>query len=270
MEAEQLLLDFLATPLDSGDALFERLSELPGAICGRGDKPHERFVYIPGTRKDRVVLTAHADTVWDAAYQTPHIGAPSLQLENGRIFGTDPDCGIGADDRAGCAMLWALKDSGHSLLLLDGEEHGKTGANYLKKEHPKLFREIDRHRFILALDWIGTNCCLYNQVNDTKRFQRKIEKELGFVDSQKKGGSDLQILCYTVCGVNLGVGYHRYHKENEFICVAEWENTLNALTSFLQKPQKRYTQKLSFRIKRCFLRWRHFFGAPVKKLLRRS
>ena len=34
------------------------------------------------------------------------------------------DEGIGADDRAGCAILWLLKDSGHSLLVTNGEEIG--------------------------------------------------------------------------------------------------------------------------------------------------
>ena len=58
-ENEKLLYDFLNIPLDSGDEIFERFATLPGAISGVGKNPLERYVYIPGTRKDRVVLVAH-------------------------------------------------------------------------------------------------------------------------------------------------------------------------------------------------------------------
>ena len=55
-------------------------------------------------------------------------------FEDGVYSSGDDLCGIGADDRAGCAMLWLLRDSGHSLLILDGEEHGQVGAAFFARQ----------------------------------------------------------------------------------------------------------------------------------------
>ncbi|MBD3328489.1 hypothetical protein GF340_04255 [Candidatus Peregrinibacteria bacterium] len=46
---------------------------------GRGDC---HFMFIPGTRNDRVVLVAHADTVWDEIENFP----PTLANSNGCIY----------------------------------------------------------------------------------------------------------------------------------------------------------------------------------------
>lgn len=244
MGYEHTLLEFLNTPLDCGDEIYERFATLPCAVTGVGAECLQRYVYIPGSRSDRIVLVAHMDTVWDKAYKKPFSAERSVELRDGVFYSTNPDCGIGADDRAGCAMLWALRNSGHSLLVVDGEEHGKRGANYLRKTNSKLFRELNRHRYMLELDWKSTDCCLFNQVDNTKKFKEYIEKALGFTDSKAKGGTDLQVLCRRVCGANLGVGYHGYHRKNEHLVLAEWENTLEKLTSFLQKPQPRFRSKV--------------------------
>lgn len=236
----EILFEFLNTPLDSGDMIFSRFAALKNAIVCHGNNGLERFVYIPGTRKDRVVLTAHIDTVWDRTYKTPYSNNNTVIFENGIFKSGNGEYGIGADDRAGCAMLWALKDSGHSILITDGEEFGKYGANLLKKHNRKLFNEINRHRYIIAFDWAGTNCCLFNQVDDTKKFKKHIESELGFIDSKAKGGSDLQVLCRNICGVNIGVGYHNCHTKGEILVLSEWENTLNKVTVFLEKSQPKF------------------------------
>ena len=142
-----LLTEFLNIPISCADGVFEKFETLPGAVCAKGDAPLERFVYIPGTRQDRVLLVAHADTVWDVAYGNPQ--QSSLVIEDGVFHSGNSQCGIGADDRAGCAMVWALKDSGHSLLIVDGEEKGKKGAKFLRDKHPKLYKELNRHQFIM-------------------------------------------------------------------------------------------------------------------------
>ena len=234
-----LLLEFLNTPLCNGDTLFDRFAALPRAVIGKGNTPLERYVYIPGTRDDRVVLVAHIDTVWDTAYGKT-VNQHDVQVEDGVFFSGNPACGIGADDRAGCAMLWELRESGHSLLLTDGEEHGKRGARYLKKHHRRVFAELNKHRYMIELDWAGTDGCLYNQVDNTAEFKQYIEQTLGFSDSKKGGGTDLQVLCRRVCGVNVGVGYHHCHSPKETLVLSEWEHTLAALTAFLAKPQPRF------------------------------
>lgn len=235
----ETILSFLKAPLDSGDEIFSRFASLPGAQTGKGDSPLQRFVYIPGTRKDRVVLVAHMDTVWDRSYKRVFSGERDVILEDGVFFSSNPDCGIGADDRAGCAMLWELRESGHSLLITDGEEHGMLGAKYLKDAYPELFSELNKHRFMIELDWAGTNGCLYTGVDCTKKFKRYIADTLGFAQN-KGGGTDLRVLCKRICGVNLGIGYAGFHKNSEKLILAEWENTLTKLTAFLASPQKRF------------------------------
>ncbi len=234
-----LLKRFLGMSVSATDEVFSAFEDLPGAITGRGETNLERFVYVPGSRKDRILLVAHADTVWDCEYGR----APSdtdLGFEDGVFFSKNPQCGIGADDRAGCAMLYALRNCGHSLLLVGGEERGKKGAWFLRKHKPKLFKELNRHKFMIELDWCGTNSCLFNQVDYTDKFKNYIENTLGVRDSQMKGGCDLYVLCHKVCGVNVGVGYHNYHLPKETLVLKEWENTYNAMTSFLEKKHPRF------------------------------
>ena len=236
----ETLLEFLNTPLDSATKILERFSSLPNAVTGVGDKTLQRYVYIPGKIKNGVLLVAHADTIWDKAYNLPFSKEHRVIFEDGVFKSTESECGIGADDRAGCAMLWELRNNGYSMLITDGEEKGKHGARFLKQHNHKLFREINKHSFLMELDWKGTDCCLFNQVDNTEKFKRYIEQKLGFSDSKANGGTDLQILCKKVCGVNIGIGYHKWHSNNEFLVLSEWENTLSKLNEFLKYPQPRF------------------------------
>ena len=131
--ASETLLEFLSLPISDSKPVMKLFESLPGAIA-HYDGGKRNFVYVPGTRKDRVLLVAHADTVWHKEYGNPQDA--KVTYENGVYASTDPNCGIGADDRAGCAMLWALRDCGHSLLVVDGEEKGKHGAKYLRDSYP--------------------------------------------------------------------------------------------------------------------------------------
>ncbi len=267
VEYKNLLLDFLRTPLDDGGEILRRFAALPGAVVGEGEKPLQRYVFVPGSRKDGVVLVAHVDTVWDKNYDKAFSGERDVKFEDGVFSSTNPECGIGADDRAGCAMLWALRNCGHSLLVVDGEEHGKHGARYLRKSNPKLFRQLNRHCYMIELDWAGTRSCLFNQVDNTKKFKADMQAALHLADGGPKGGTDLQVLCRHVCGVNVGVGYHGWHKSGETLVLAEWENTLVELSEWLAKPQWRYrTKVLPYYVRRVKMLAGKPFRA-VKKLL---
>lgn len=243
----QILQEFLSCPINSADSVFQKLEELPGAIAGRGENPLQRYVCIPGSRENKIVLVAHADTVWDEAYGKPM--DTELRYQDGIFSSGNPECGIGADDRAGCAMLWALRDCGHTLLVVNGEEKGKVGAKFLRESNPKLFRMLNKHRFMIELDWRGTGVCLYNQVANTKKFRTYMGKTLGVRGEDKKGGCDLQILCHRICGVNIGVGYHNYHTAREFLSVAEWENTLSSLEDFLRQEHPKFHTSLPKRLR---------------------
>lgn len=263
--ARKILERFLSMPLSNSDGIFELFSALPGAVTGCGEKPLQRYVFVPGSRKDAVVLVAHGDTIWDAHYGDPK--ETKLCFHDGVFTGENPHCGIGADDRGGCAMLWALRESGHSLLLTDGEEYGKLGMKYLKKSNRRLFRKLNRHRFAICLDWQGTNGCLYNQVDNTRRFQDYITRQLGFQDSHAEGGSDLQILCKRICGVNVGVGYHRFHRPGESLDVTQWENTRACLEAFLRNPQPRFPVSGKKRILGCLRKGKRLAGKLLKKMI---
>ena len=262
MDSKAILDQFLNIPITSSQGVFEIFAQLPGAVWRKGEQPLQQFLYIPGTRKDRVVLVAHADTVWDTVYGHPR--EAKLQFADGIYSSGNPLCGIGADDRAGCAMVWALRDSGHSLLILDGEEKGKIGANYLRKSHKKLFRELSRHRFMLELDWTGVGGCLFNQVDNTPAFKDYIQT--AFTDSRKKGGCDLQILCRDVCGANLSVGWSGCHTPKEQLDLAQWEENLAILTPFLEKPQMQYKIPLKTKLRNFYRKCRTWAGGILRKL----
>ena len=264
--SQQILEEFLSCPLNSADEIFARFESLPGAICGKGKKQLERYVCIPGSRENKIVLVAHADTVWDDAYGK---GATTeISFADGIYKGTNPDCGLGADDRAGCAMLWALRESGHTLLLVNGEEKGKVGARFLRKSNPKLFRMLNRHQFMIELDWCGTERCLYNQVDFTNKFRDYITNVLGFHDDKRSGGCDLQILCQRISGVNIGVGYHWHHLTEEFMNLSEWETTLAHLQRFLALEHPRFGISILRRIKRKFGNMKNLFTRGIKKVKR--
>ena len=257
----EILTEFLNTPLKNGNDIFNRFASLPNSVIGKGENPLERFVFIQGDREDAVLLVAHIDTIWDDTYKKHKSEPRSVIFEDGVFKSDNPNCGLGADDRAGCAMLWALKNSGHSLLITDGEEFGKFGAKYLKKSHPKLFRQINRHSYIMEFDWCGTDSCLFNQVDNTKKFKNYIETKLGVTDSKKSGGTDIQILCKRICGVNIGVGYRNYHTNNEKLIYSDWENTYIKVSEFLKGHQPKF--HLLF-----FPPYIRFVKLVIKKILR--
>ncbi len=233
----ELLQSFLAVPLWDSTEIFEKFSALPGAVYCKDTHKLQRFVYVPGTRADRVVLMAHTDTVWDEAYRKQQLcGSLRLDAKQNRFISDVPKLGIGADDRAGCAMLWKLRQSGHSLLLLDGEEHGHHGAVYLRNAHPALWKELNSHSYMLQLDLWGSKFCMYHQIPNCSAFCRYIEKGLALQAIDKKGGADVSYLCRQACGANVSVGYENYHKPQEYLDVTAWQQMADALEHFLAQP----------------------------------
>ena len=266
MRNEEILMEFLSTPLDSGDEIFERFASLPNAVAEIGEKPYERYVYIPGTRQDRVLLVAHIDTVWDKDYEKFGTNKPHshvVKFENGVFFSGDESCGIGADDRAGCAMLWQLKDCGHSILILDGEEDGKRGAWYLRQKNHKLYKEINRHSYMIELDHKFTDHVSFVQVENTEKFKEFFKSATGFKELGVAGGCDLQVLSMVICGANVGVGYRNFHTPKEYLVLADWENTLEKLKQHLSQKQPRFKTVLKKRIAK---QARAFASRTVRKL----
>ena len=231
------LAHFLKIGLDDPEGVMNEFKALPGAqyYPPSYDDNGNSFIYVPGTRDDRVLLTAHADTVFD------YPGVVSrIDFDGTRFFSTNPDAGIGADDRAGCAIVYLLKDSGHSLLITNGEEYGCRGAYRIREEFTELFAELNRHSYILEFDRRNATDYKVYSLPVSQEFRKFIESNTGYTDAGKSSSTDIVELCGKICGANLSVGYYKEHTPEEYLVYSEWRNTLNSARKMLQGRQKRY------------------------------
>jgi hypothetical protein len=231
----KVLKQFLEIPIGSSDGVFERFKQIPNADF-RGEK-QERFLYVRGCRQNKVLLVAHADTVWDKHYKEPFTSKHEVIFHNGIVKSGNKGCGIGADDRAGCAILWLLKDMGHSLLITDGEEHGKFGSSWLMSHNRDIADEINNeHQFVIQFDRCnGQEYKCYNVGTD--EFRSYVKKKTGYGEPDLERSTDICLLCETVTGVNLSIGYHHEHHSNEYLDLREWENTLNVCRTWLAEKE---------------------------------
>ena len=250
---KEVLITFLSFSLTTSKSILDKFSELDGAIVHL-DGGKNNFVYIPGKRKDRVLLVAHSDTVWDTYYSSFNQLEPKdpndvsvdpaqhkpIEQDGLIIQGGNGQWGIGADDRAGCAMLWLLRNSGHSLLITDGEEHGQIGAYYIKEQYPEISAELNSHQYVIQLDLHGNNYYKTYRLPVTKEFCQFIEENTQYEDAGKNARTDIIALCTDICGVNLSVGYYKEHTPNEKVVYDEWFHTLELLRNLLQKEQPQF------------------------------
>ena len=205
----------------------------------------ERVLYVEGSRPlevGRCLLVAHADTVWDRVWQhTFDEYEPSARLiqTDGIISSADRNRGIGADDRAGLAILWLLKDLGHTLLITDLEEHGRLGSSHLRAHEPELLARINReHAFAVQFDRRNHREFKCYDVG-TPEFRSYIQHATGYTEPDRRNATDICTLCDPLddgprmCGVNLSVGYYDEHTPDEHLVVAEWQHTLNLARRWL-------------------------------------
>ena len=217
------LREFLALPLRA-EPVLEKFSHLPGAVKKTGGEL-EGFVYVPPARQNAVLLVAHADTVADGSLEVvPDENEETIRNRRGIL---------GADDRAGCAMLWQLRDTGHGLLVTDGEEYGSFGVAFLATKFPQLYDEINRrHRFMIQIDRRGS--CDFKCYNvGTEEFRAYIRSMTRFAEPDRLRSTDIAYLCRDICGVNLSCGYYNEHTTDEYVVKEEWRHTLQLLRSWL-------------------------------------
>ena len=237
-EELKILRHFLNMPISASDEIFSYFRTLPGVIEAHGDS-NEGYLYIPGIREDRCLLVAHADTYFDRSYTNMETTNHAV-LERGVYHGTNPTCSIGADDRCGCAIVWILRDLGHSILILDGEEHGHVGARFLKDHNPELFEEINDHSYILEFDRRGAQDLIFYDLPVTDAFITYIQEQTGYSPVYSPSSTDIVMLCEKICGVNLSVGYYDEHSSDEIVVTEEWKATLSTARQLLKQPQKQY------------------------------
>lgn len=227
-ELGQRLKQWLEMDVPEVFARFMPLTRGGGIARGEGDT---RFLYIPGTRPDRVLLLAHADTVWDAK---PGYPAP-VRYADGVYTAQNSELGIGGDDRAGCAILWELRGLGHSLLLTSGEEKGCISSHWIADHNPDVLAELNRHQFMVQFDRRNPSDYKCYEVG-TAAFRVYVEAQTGFTEPDRLRGTDIKYLATQICGVNLSVGYYDEHTPAERLDFADWERCLRIAHDWLVQP----------------------------------
>ena len=240
MEYERKILEhFLRLPLNDAEAVLSEFNQLYGAkyYPSTSKEYADSFVYVPGARNDRVLLVAHSDTVFDW-----HEGTTEFVIEEDTYFSANKDknVGIGADDRAGCAILWLLRDMGHSLLITNGEEYGSIAAGRIATELPSLYDELNAHSYIIEFDRRHATDYKTYHIPVSDEFIAFIEGSTGYTDAGKNSSTDITCLCGEICGVNLSVGYYYEHTPDECLVFAEWMNTFNVARNMLEGVQERF------------------------------
>ena len=206
------------------DDVIHRFANMKGSfVDGKGKK---RFVYNPGTRKNKVLLVAHCDTVFGD-------NDISISFEKGAYSSKSKKTGIGADDRAGCAVLWELKDMGHSLLVVSGEESGCQGSSWMMDSDYWKKEINDTHQFVIQIDRRDKNDIVFYDVGSPD-FTKWLEHETGY---KKAEGSctDIRKLCRETCGVNFSTGYYNEHTSDEKLVYSEWVRTINTIRKLISK-----------------------------------
>ena len=181
------------------------------------------------------MLVAHADTVF-----THFHGSHEVVFENGIYKSGEPSVGIGADDRAGCAILYLLKDMGHSLLITNGEEIGCLGSQTIRQSHKELYDELNEHQYIVQFDRRGSHDYKVYDIPVSKEFEDFIKKNTGYAEPDKKSNTDITNLCDTICGVNLSIGYYHEHTVKDILIYDEWKHTLDVAQQMLEGVQEKF------------------------------
>ena len=219
----QVLKEFLALP-HRAEPVLEKFAALPGALKRSGGDG-EGFVYVPAARENAVLLVAHADTVGDEDAEIV-LAETERMIYNRRGI-------LGADDRAGCAMLWLLRNTGHGLLVTDGEERGGLGTAFLSTAFPELYDELNRrYSFMIQIDRRNGGDFKCYDVG-TEEFRAYVARKTGFSEPDRRSFTDIAGLCRDVCGANLSCGYHREHTGMEHLVKREWLHTLTLLRAWL-------------------------------------
>lgn len=231
-DALEVLLEFLNLDITSAKAVMDKFLTLPNSKLyeySNSLKNQERFVYIPGD-KAKPLLVAHADTVWNGTLKR---NVSPVVINNSIITSGTPGVGIGADDRAGCAIIWLLKHLGFGILITDGEERGMIGAQYAVS---LLESELNSYAFMIQLDRMGSNDFKCYDVG-TDEFRDFISQNTGFVEPNRYSFTDICTLCTSICGVNFSVGYYREHTTQESLNINEWYSVYLRLYKFLTETE---------------------------------
>ncbi len=178
--------------------------------------------YIVAIGDIPIALVAHMDTV----YRTP---VKNLYYDQKKGVLWSPE-GLGADDRAGIFAILKILESGlrPSVIFTTDEEKGGIGAATLAEtECP-----IPNLKYMIQLDRRGTNDCVFYDCYNPE-FTAYIES-FGFLE-RYGSFSDISFLCpeWSICGVNLSVGYEDEHSIAETLQISALFDTIKKVKTML-------------------------------------
>lgn len=178
---------------------------------------NEWLIEISEAYNDIVLLVAHSDTFWDHHYGGNENKPQNIFQENGIL--RNKNGVLRTDDRAGCAMVYLLKDLGHSILITNDEEHGQKGSNWLMSCNPDIADKINfEHQFIVQLGRRnGSDFKCYHV--GTEEFSNYVEQISGYTEPNCSSYTDIVTICRDICGVNLSIGYNEENSENEYLVI---------------------------------------------------
>lgn len=189
--------------------------------------------YIAAHGSIPVLLIAHLDTV----FEEEHKHYEKIQIFHDKEKGVmwSPD-GLGADDRAGVAMILALLDNTNlrpHIIFTTNEETDADGAITVAKSQP--FKDIS---FIIELDRQGFNDAVYYKCAN-QEFEFFIDN-FGF-DTAYGTFTDISIICpaWGIAGVNLSVGYYMEHTYLEHFSVKAWVETYKKVKKILETKHEK-------------------------------
>ena len=153
MYDEDVLKKFL--DFDSHEKIICEFYKFDNSSVSVTSDDTKKFIYIPGKRKDRVLLVS--SLVSESDYE---ILGNSI-FENGIYRSSDPKARLDVE-RAGSAILYLLRDTGHSLLItVDKNTWDVFSPNVLqiiKTCNKDLYCEFNHtHQYVLEFNYKNSN-----------------------------------------------------------------------------------------------------------------
>jgi hypothetical protein len=255
-QAAEVAKQFIeSTELD----VLNRFASLHNAVRLSTPSASHDAVFVPGDRPSasgRILFIAHTDTVFDEA-DPFYVDRYGHTFFSGFYEGDKPEAserfrGLGADDRAGCAILWLIRNSGHSLLLVSDEEVGCLGSGDCSELHVNTLKD---HSFCMQFDRRGSHDLVYYD-GANKAFDAYLRRHF-FEYSEASGSfSDVGVVspALDLAGVNISTGYRNEHHLSETLDLLDFYRTYTYLTKLLTQksfpvfphvPSPRYSYRSS-------------------------
>jgi len=234
MMNQELLKEILSIPSRSGDEsrMIEWLKAwfLKNDIAFREDRLGNLYA-TKGEAEEYPCFVSHTDTVHKVNENLEVYLNQDGHLQ-GRDFMNHQPLGIGGDDKCGvylCIEMLQQLDNVKAAFFV-GEEVGMVGS---KKACPEFFSNV---KYAIQFDspegdtmsWTLLGKPLFDKESPFGLTVSPLIKEAGITKWQNHPFTDIyQLLVkFDFPCLNLAAGYHNYHRAEEYVVIAEVENTL--------------------------------------------